>query len=410
MCQPPCSEGSAASTTDAVSPGGPSLRQLAGDSLYIGLTGYGGPAILGHVKQVFVVRRKWVTEQEFLTGLSLAQLLPGATTVQAMEFLGYQLNGFWGAVVAPACFLTPSVLLMSALSAIYFAHGHVPLAVALFTGLGSVVIALLANATVTLARSAIKDVRGALLAVGTLIAVLWLHLHILLVVVVSAGVGWVLYGRPGTERAEPAALARGSGWQTSLSCWHALGLLGLALFGVLCLMLRPLEARVFLSMFRVGALAFGGGFTVVPLLQQEAVTGHHWLTVREFLDGIALGQVTPGPVLVTATFIGFRAAGLGGALVASVAIFAPSWLGMYVMARQHERIRHLGWVRAMISGVVAGFIGVLVSVTIQLARHSLTDWRTVALAAAGVLILLAGRKDPLWVILGGAAVSPFLFA
>jgi len=384
-----------------------SLRQLALTSLYIGITGYGGPAIMGHIKELFVTRHRWVREQEFLTGLSLSQMLPGATGVNLITFLGYQLRGAWGAFLAPLCFIFPALVLMTLLSAVYFAYGQVPLAQALFTGLGAVVVGLLVNATVTLGRSAIRDPWGIGIALITFGLVFGLHTSILLVVISSAVLGVLIYRKqsvitPHDEETLP---------QHRMSWGFWIGMLGVLLVAIVLVTLtrQTLITQLFLAVLRVGVLAFGGGFTSIPLFQHEVITVHEWLTPHTFLDGIALGQITPGPVLITATFIGYRLLGVTGALVGSLAIFTPGAFAMFLLARQHERVRQLQWLHAMVRGIVAGFIGVLVSVTIQLGLHSLTDWTTVALALGSVLVLLVAKKDPVWVILGGAILSPLLF-
>ncbi len=384
------------------------LRQLALTSLYIGVTGYGGPAIMGHIKQLFVTRHRWVCEQDFLTGLSLSQMLPGATGVNLITFLGYQLRGAWGAFLAPLCFIFPALVLMTLLSAVYFAYGQVPLAQALFTGLGAVVVGLLVNATVTLGRSAIRDHWGIGIALITFGLVFGVHTSILLVVISSAVLGVLIYRKqpvitPDDEETLP---------QHRMSWGFWISMLSVLLVAIVLLTLtrQTLATQLFLAVMRVGVLAFGGGFTSIPLFQHEVITVHGWLTPHTFLDGIALGQITPGPVLITATFIGYRLLGVTGALVGSLAIFTPGAFAMFLLAHQHERVRQLQWLHAIVRGIVAGFIGVLVSVTIQLGLHSLTDWKTVALAIGSVLVLLVAKKDPVWVILGGAILSPFLFA
>lgn len=383
------------------------LRQLALMALYIGVTGYGGPAIMGQIRQIFVTRRRWVREQDFLTGLSLSQMLPGATGVNLITFLGYQIHGAWGALVAPVCFIFPALVLMTVLSAIYFAYGHVPLAQALFTGLGAVVIGLLVNATVMLGRSAIRDRWGIGIALVAFGLVFGLHTSVLLVVVSSAVLGYLLYRTLPPEMPDEVSVTT---YPIARGFW--IGIFGvlLAIAVLLALTRELLVTQLFLAVLRVGVLAFGGGFTSIPLFQHEVIAVHDWMTLKTFLDGIALGQITPGPVLITATFIGYRLLGIGGALARSVAIFTPGALAMFVLAHQHERVRQLHWLHAMVRGIVAGFIGVLASVTIQLGLHSLTDIKTIALAVASVIVLLVAKKDPIWVILGGAVVSPLLFS
>lgn len=385
-----------------------SLRQLALTSLYIGVTGYGGPAIMGHIKDIFVTRHRWVSEQDFLTGLSLSQMLPGATGVNLITFLGYQLRGAWGAIVTPVCFIFPALALMTLLSAIYFTYGQVPMAQALFTGLGAIVVGLLVNATVTLGQSAIRDRWGVVLAFCAFGLVFGLHISIWLIVLSTALAGMLIYKNQPISN--PDAAVEPLNHHLTQGFW--VSMLSLLLVTTLLLILtrHTLATQLFLSVLRVGVMAFGGGFTSIPLFQHEIITIHHWLALHTFLDGIALGQITPGPVLITATFIGYRLLGVGGALLGSLAIFTPGAFAMFLLAHQHERVRQWQWLHAMVRGIVAGFIGVLLSVTIQLGIHSLTDWKTITLATGSVLVLLVAKKDPVWVILGGAIISPFLFS
>lgn len=388
-----------------------SLRQLAITSLYIGITGYGGPAIMGNIQQHFVTRHRWVSEHDFLTGLSLSQMLPGATGINLITFMGYQLRGTWGAIIAPLFFIFPAVVLMTILSAVYFTYGQMPLVQALFIGLGAVVVGLLVNATVTLGRTAIRDPWGIGIALVTFGLVFGLHTSILLVVISNAVIGLIIYRKlpVATPELDDECLVP-TMHHTSRGFW--IGMLCVFLVAVLLLTLtrQSLLTQLFLSVLRVGVLAFGGGFTSIPLFQHEVINVHQWLTLKTFLDGIALGQVTPGPVLITATFIGYHLLNISGALLGSLAIFLPGAFAMFLLAHQIERVRQLQWLQAMVRGIVAGFIGVLASVTIQLGLHSLTDWKTIALAVGSIVVLLVAKKDPVWVIMGGAILSPFLFS
>lgn len=385
-----------------------SLWQLARTCLYIGVTGYGGPAIVGNMKQIFVDRKKWITEQEFLTGLSLSQMLPSATGVNTIEFLGYQVRGPLGAIVAPICFITPATVLITILSAIYFKYGTISVARELFTGLGAVVVALIINAIVALGKSAIKDRWAAGIALAGFAIIQFLHLTIPVVVLVSATAGYLIYRNKVTETS--AEEANGSHRpRTPALFWVSFWGILAVLVVLVVLTYHTATARLFLSILRVGAMTFGGGFMSIPIFQHEAVSVHGWLTNREFLDGIALGQITPGPVLITACFIGYRVLGVFGALLGAATIFLPGVLGMFLLAHQHEKVSHLGWLKAIVRGIVAGFMGVLVSVIIRLGMQSLTGWKTICMAAAALVVLLVWKKDPLWVILGGAVVSLLVF-
>lgn len=386
-----------------------SILKLAVTCLIIGVTGYGGPAILGQMKRVFVDRMEWINDEQFLTGLSLSQMLPGATGGNLIGFLGYQARGSWGAIIAPLCFFAPSLMLMTVLSAIYFRFGQVPLAKTIFLGLGAIVVALLFNATLTLGRSAIRDIRAIAVAVAAFLIVQLLHAPILEVVAISGLSGLLIYGRQYRGAASTHEPPPDRCGQQPPRIWWGWIVASAMLVLLLGLTARTEATRLFLSITRVGVLAFGGGFTSIPLFQREAVAVHPWLTTREFLDGIALGQITPGPVLVTATFIGYHVLGVRGALLGSIAIFAPGTLATFVMAHQHGRVKDLWWLQAAVKGIAASFIGVLLSVTVTLAIHSLVDWKTVSLAVAATIVLIAAKKDPVWVILGGTAASILLF-
>ncbi len=394
-----------------------SAARLAWMAFYIGIVGYGGgPAIIGMMRQLFVDKLAWVSEEDFFTGLSLCQILPGANALSLIEFLGYTVRGSLGALITPICFLTPACILMTVLSAVYFTYGQVPLAQALFTGLGAAVVALLANALLILGKPAIKNWQAALIATtGFIIVVVLNSLHsplaIMAVVGCSALLGLLLNRQPrrADEPPAPAAAPRNPWF------WPGCLLAALVMLTLLVVTWHTASTQLFLALAKVGLFTFGGGFMSIPLFQHEAVDVYH-LTVQQFLAGIALGQITPGPVLITGTFIGYRVLGIHGALLGiwgallgTIAVFLPGALGMFFLARQHERLQRLAWVQAAVRGVVAGFIGVLLNVTLQLARQSIIDWKTALIAVVALLVLAVAKKDPLWVILGTVIVSPFLF-
>jgi chromate transporter len=239
---------------------------------------------------------------------------------------------------------------------------------------------------------------------------LWgVDVPILLIIALAAALGICLYACPHSRYALPPQTDASDVVPPSLWFWGG-WLLAIAavITLLLCAQQYPLD-RLMLSFLRVGALTFGGGYSAVPLFQREAVTATQWLTNKQFLDGLALGQITPGPVLITATFIGYRVAGVLGAVLGTIAVFLPGGLTMYFAASQHERVQHLRWLQALVKGIVAGFIGVLLNITIRLALQSIFDWKTIVLAVASTLALTVFRRDPLWVILGGAVLALLLF-
>jgi len=393
------------------------LSNLALISIYIGLTGYGGPSLFGIMKEQFVEKKKWITEEEFLTGLSLAQMMPSAIAVNLIEFIGYKLRGTIGAVIASVCLMIPATIIMTVLGGLYFAYGQLSIIQSLFTGLGAVVIGLVVNATITLGKSTIKDARSMLIAImGFVIAYTtagksW---SIILAVVLSGAAGILFYNRHQTPMQIETHQSRES--RISPRFIIAFAIVAFVFAGVLFVTRHSTTTMFILSMLRVGAMTFGGGYMAIPLFQNEAVAVHHWLSNRDFLAGLALGQITPGPVLITSNFIGYKVLGVPGALLGSFVILLPGAVGMFFLSYQHEKVAHLTWVRAMVRGIVAGFIGVLATVIIRLASHSLFGWhsplmvfKTTLVAAGTLLMLLVARKDPLWVVIGGIIVSLILF-
>ena len=188
--------------------------------------------------------------------------------------------------------------------------------------------------------------------------------------------------------------------------WSVAALLGAALVWGSALW-APLLGQLNLLLLKLGALAFGGGFTLIPLIQQEVVGRLGWLTTREFIDGIALGQVTPGPIMITATFVGYRMAGVVGAITSTLAIFFPSFLVLVAAIPHFDRIKRLQVVQIMVRGVLAGFIGLLVFVLLQFGQASLVDWKTSAVAAAAFIALW--RKVDLLIIVGAVALISIAF-
>jgi len=377
---------------------------------YVGIIGYGGgPSIIAFLKDIFVNRKAWMTEEDFLTGVSLSQLLPGANAMATVVYIGYRMQGSLGAAIAPVAFIFPSTVLMIALSALYFLYGSLHIVLVLFTGLGAVVIGLLVNAVIVMGRSAIKNIWAALIALAVLLTMLcWKDAQILLIVPACALLGLLIFRNP-REDASAAAAPPAETVPTPPWFWWSTLVVLLAVVLLFVLTAQSPVTRMFLALLRVGVFTFGGGYASVPLFQQVAVSQYHWLTLQQFRDGIALGQVTPGPVLITSSFIGYRVLGILGGVLGTIAVFMPGALAMFFVAHQSERFVHLRWLQAMVRGIVAGFIGVILAVTIHLGQQSITDWKTLILAIASAFVLTVLKRDPIWVILGGAVLSMLLF-
>jgi len=397
----------------------PTLLDLCKTTLYIGAIGYGGPAILALMKKTFVHQKEWISEKEFMNALSLAQILPGATGVSVMGYIGFKLHKLWGGILTPLLYILPATIAMVALAWAYFAFGSLSFVKALFAGLGALVVALLVNATLILGKSVfkkitIKDWKGFVISLATFVGIFFLKINIIWLILTAGALGFIFFyftHQFEDEKAkkgevllsEPGTLKRG---KLSAKDFFPVALIA-AVFAVGFLI--PSVRNLVIAFFGIGSLAFGGGFTTIPLIQHQVVDAHSWLTVKQFLDGIALGQITPGPVFITATFIGYRVAGILGALLATLAIFAPSLAAMIALADVHGRVQNLKIVKVIIKGFLSGFIGLLVAVTLQFAFKSLVNWQTWLIFVIAIFWLMILKKDSIWAIMGTIVLSFFIF-
>ena len=378
------------------------LSELCRTFFWIGLTSYGGPAIVAQIRRVTVFKKKWLTEAEFEESLAFCQTLPGPIAVQTAAHIGWRLHRGLGAFLTILFYDLPAFLLMLALSAAYFRFGQLPVVKGIFVGLGAVVVGIVAESILSMAKPALKDWRGVLIMMGAA-AGFFTKQPALLVLLGSALVGlpltWSVQAKPegpvgvASSRARAKTLA----WVLILA---ALFSGALAASGMLSKELPALGA----AMVKVNLLAFGGGYTAIALMYDQVVAAQGWLTPKEFVDGLALGQVTPGPVIMTSTFIGYRVAGLWGSLIATSCVYWPSALLLVLLAPEFERLRRLRALSAMVRGLLAAFVAMLFLVLWQVAGASLTDVVTLcgALAAFGLLRL---KVAPGWIVLGGLVLS-----
>ena len=359
--------------------GTPSLWSVLGQVLYIGTIGYGGPTALTYLRAIFVAERGWLSEEEFLEAMSLAQILPGSTGVTAMSYVGYRRYGYFGAVVFPLVFLAPSIAAILVLSWAYFTFGHLGFVQPLFAGLGALVVALLLTATLSLGAAVFTGSRasvvlGPLIATVAFTGSLVFRVNLVWLVLGSGVLGIVLFWKrigadAGTvDAGDVAVLVQHN--EPSVSPARFVPLIVTA--ALVAAALAAPETRVlFLSFFQVGLLAFGGGFASVALLQHVVVDQMGWLTFTQFRDGIALGQVTPGPMLITAGFVGYKVSGVWGLLAATFGIFLPPAVVIVLVADLHDRFKRNRVVQAVVRGFQSGFIGLVAAITIQFGVGSL---------------------------------------
>jgi chromate transporter len=385
----------------------PNLSKMLWISFWCGLTGYGGPALIGIIKNKFVEENKWIQEKVFLEGLSLSQLLPGAISVTLVGYLGYKLKGFWGVIIFPMVFLLPAVLFIMTLSWIYFEFGYLYFIQKIFIGLGALVVALLINATKTLNKSIfgkfkIGNFKGYLISIIILSLGYLLRTSIFYLILLSGGLGFLFYFFSNEIEEENKTEQQINNNDPNLP-FYKNSIYYFILISILSLILvyfyLPMIWKIFFTFFKIGTFGFGGGYTVIPLIQHQVVDELGWVTLNEFRDGIAMGQITPGPVFITTTFIGFKIAGLLGAFVATVASYTPSLLAVVTLSKILLRIKHKKIVQVFIKGILSGFIGLLLLVVLQFGISSLINWQTwLIFIISGILIIFL-KKDPIWAIL-----------
>jgi chromate transporter len=397
----------------------PSLYELIKTAFYIGAVGYGGPAILALMKKIFVHEKKWISEKEFMNSLSLAQVLPGATGVNIMGYIGFKLYKLWGGILAPVLFILPATILMTILAWAYFKFGNLAFIQSLFAGLGALVVALLLNATSILSKSVFKkityqDWKGLLISLVTFAGIFFLKLNAIWLILLSGSFGFIFFyfthefEDVSAKGGEVLLVQPGTLKRATLSVKDFTPIF-IVLLIFLSGLIVPGLRNIISSFVGIGSFSFGGGFAAIPLIQHQVVDVHSWLSVKDFIAGIALGQVTPGPVFITATFIGYHVAGLAGAVFATLAIFTPSLVAMLFLADIHGRIQNLKIVKVIIKGILSGFIGLLLAISLQFALNSLFNWQTwiIFLMAVGWLMIL--KKNSLWAILGTIVLSLLIF-
>ena len=378
--------------SESEGPGRPgTLAEVVQLFLKLGVLGFGGPAAhIAMMRDEVVRRRRWVDDARFLDLLGMTNLIPGPNSTEMAIHLGYVRAGWPGLLLGGACFIGPAVLIVLALAWLYVRYGATPAAVGILYGVLPVIIAVVVQAMWALGRTAVT---GSLLAaVG--ISVLALAL---------AGVNELALLFGGGALVMLVRVRRPRALATGLAA--LLVLPGAALRQGLTAAGGVTLSTLFVTFLKIGATLYGSGYVLLAFLRNDFVHRLHWLTDRQLLDAIAVGQVTPGPVFTTATFLGYVLAGSPGAALATVAIFLPSFVFVALSHPLLPRIRGSRWAGAFLDGVNVAALGLMAAVTLQLARSALVDVFTVvvALAAAGLLILRGVNSA--WLILGGAAAG-----
>jgi len=380
----------------------PSVSQIFWAFLRLGLTAFGGPAMVSYIGEMAVTKKKWLSRQLFKEGVAVAQTIPGATAMQTAAYVGLRVRGLAGAAAAYIGFGLPAFILMVVLSAVYGATHESPVSLSVFRGLQVIVVGIVARATFTFGRTTVKRWQDALVGLAAA-AYLVFGGNPILAIVGGAAMGLVLY-RPIATTSESHDMGE---IRPTTRPVLLIILAALAVTVSLLLINRPLF-DVSALMMKVDAFAFGGGFASVPVMLHEVVGVRHWMSTKTFMDGIAMGQITPGPIVITATFIGYRVAGIIGALFATIAVFFPSFVILAFVVPHFDRVKANPWFQRGMRGVLASFVGLLLAVTLRFGIA--VPWTPVsAIFGVAAFTALMLKVDVPWVVVPGAVISAFIF-
>jgi chromate transporter len=367
------------------------LWDIARLFLKLGTTAFGGPAAhIAMLEREVVARRGWLTEDEFLDHLGASNLIPGPTSTELVLHIGRRRRGWLGLLVAGACFILPAAMMVGVMAWAYVRFGGLPAVAGLLYGVKPVVIAVILQALWKLGNSAVKSAWLATVAMITLGLSL---MGVSPLLVLAAGGLLAASGLFAQQRNRAILL----GWFETRSISAA------ATAAAVTTVLAGLWP-IFLIFAKIGAMVFGSGYVLLVFLRAELVERHPWLTQQQLLDAVAVGQVTPGPVFTTATFLGYLLHGTPGAIAATAGIFLPAFVLVAVSAPLIPKIRASRTASAALDGVNVASLALIAVVTWQLARSAIVDWVTVALAiGSAVLVFRFPRLNSAWLV-GGAAV------
>jgi chromate transporter len=380
----------------------PSISLLFFYFLRLGLTAFGGPAMIAYIKELSVKKTKWLDEEQFKDGVVLCQSIPGATAMQMAAYVGLRLKGIGGALASYVGFGLPAFSLMLIFSILFARSRQLPFVQSLFAGLQVIVVAIIARAVYSFGQGLLKNYRSLLIAALAALS-LGLKISPFLVIPGAALAGVLLFRNQKIPSSSPD-LKENQGTLNRIILIILILAIGLV---SLYLVNRPYWVLALLMM-KIDLFAFGGGFTSLPLMLHEIVGVRGWMDSKTFMDGIALGQVTPGPIVITATFIGYLLYGFWGSLVSTLSIFTPSFLILIMVQPFFGRLKSSPFFLKATEGILASFAGLLLYAAIKFAWVVPWDLFRILLGIAA-LVALFKKWDILYVVLIGSIISIWMF-
>jgi chromate transporter len=366
------------------------LRDLLLYFLRLGALGFGGPiALAGYMQRDLVERRRWISRQDYVEGLALAQLAPGPLAAQLAIYLGWVRARVLGATLVSIAFIAPSLAMVLGLSVLYVAYGGLPWMQGVFYGIGAAVIAVIARSAFKLVRMTLaRDflLWGTFLASAVVTA--WTEQEVLWIFLAS-GVAVMLVRTPFPRAGAAAILVPPSFLLAGLGAPATV----------------PVLLKILWFFTIAGSVVFGSGLAIVPFLHGGVVNDFHWLDERQFLDAVAVAMITPGPVVITVAFVGYLVAGLAGALVAALGVFLPCYLFVIIPAPYYRRWAQVPQIKSFVDGVTAAATGAIAGAAFVLGKRAIFDVPTAAIAAVALLVLVKARKvpEPVLMLAAGAA-------
>ncbi len=371
------------------------LKEIAFLFLKLGLIAFGGPAAhISMLEEEVVRKRKWMSRQHFLDLVGATNLIPGPNSTEMTMHCGHERAGWKGLFVAGTCFIIPAVVLTGLLAYLYVEYGTVPAIEPFLYGIKPAVLAIILSAIYKLGKKALKNWQLGLIGAAVVMASL-LGVNEITAILAAGLLGILWYA---LFRAHPGTLNNQS-FIPLLFSGGAAAALGTSVS----------NTKLFLVFLKVGAVLFGSGYVLVAYLDAELVEKLAWLTRPQLLDAIAIGQFTPGPVLSTATFIGYQINGVYGAIAATLGIFLPSFFFVLLLNPVVPKLRKSAWAAAFLDAVNIGAVGVMIGVTIRLGEEVLTDWKGWLIALLSIAISFSWKRvSSLYIVVGGAVLGYFL--